>query len=547
MLKHVLKWIPIVTSCCLIAAIPAAAASCESLSSLILPDGKITAAEVVAAGAFTAPGAGGILTGAPGGGFRSVPVFCRIAATLTPSSDSDIKIEVWMPVENWNGKLVGTGNGVWAGSLSHSSMADPVTRGYAAMATDGGHTGNGMSAAFAAGHPEKLVDFGHRAVHEMTVKAKMFIEAFYGKKENRALWVSCSTGGRQGLMASYRYPNDFHGISSMAPANPMVDLMISSLWANYAATKEADRRLSAPQLTAATNAYVSQCDEKDGVKDGIVSDPERCNFTPASIICKDGASGDCLTTAQAAALSDIYNDLKNPRTGEKIYAGFEPGSEQMLAMLVSGNEPFAGATSFLRDLIYADPNWDYKSFDYDKGVETARKFASSIIDVPYNGPVKFLEGGGKLLLSHGWADGLIPARSTVDFYKGLTTDLKDEKLKDSVQLFMLPGVGHCSGGTGPSVVDMLAEIDQWVETGKKPERIIASRPAAMAKTGGMFGKPGATPGKSKDTSEKPVTAKPQAQPQTPSMTRPLCPWPQVAVYKGSGSTDDAANFECRVK
>jgi hypothetical protein len=518
--------ISLAVAACLIAAIPAIGASCENLASLKLPDGKITSAAVVAAGAFTPPGAGGMLAGGPGGNavYKAAPAFCRVTATLTPSSDSDIKIEVWMPVDNWNGKLVGIGNGVWAGSISHSAMAEPLAKGYATVATDAGHTGNGMSGAFAAGKPEKLIDFGYRAVHEMTVKAKMFIEAFYGKKEQRSLWVSCSTGGRQGLMASYRYPNDFDGISSMAPANPMVGLMISTMWSNYASTKEADRRLTMQHLTIANRAYVAACDEKDGVKDGIVSDQERCNFDPASIVCRDGASGDCLTAAQAAALRDIYNDVKNPRTGEKIYAGFSPGSEQGLMMLVSGDEPFPVATSYFKDLVFADPKWNFKTFDYDKDVEAARKYGSAALDVPPDGPVKFLEGGGKLLLSHGWADGLIPARSTLDFYQSLTANLKNEKLKDSVQLFMLPGVGHCSGGDGPSMVDMLSELDRWVETGKKPERIIATRPAAPA---------------------KPASKMAGAAPAIESMTRPLCPWPQVAAYKGSGSTNDATSFECR--
>ena len=536
MLKHVIRWTSIATAAFLFFAIPAAAASCDSLASFKLSDGKITSAELVAAGAFTPPGAGGMLAGGPGGNavYKSAPAFCRITATLTPTSDSEIKIEVWMPVENWNGKLVGIGNGVWAGSISHSALAEPLAKGYATVATNAGHDGNGMSGAFAAGHPEKLIDFGYRAVHEMTVKAKMFLEAFYGQKERRSLWVSCSTGGRQGLMASYRYPDDFHGISSMAPANPMVGLMISTMWANYASTKEADRKLSMPQLMAANRAYIAACDEKDGVKDGIVGDPERCNFDPASIQCKEGASGDCLTAAQAAALRDIYGYVKNARTGENIFAGFEPGSEQMLMMLTSGDEPFPVATSYFRDLVFADPKWDFKTFDYDKDVDVARKFGSAIIDVPPEGPIKFLEGGGKLLLSHGWADGLIPARNTVDFYQSLTANLKDEKLKDSVQLFMLPGVGHCSGGDGPSVVDLLSELDQWVETGKKPERIIATRPAVPAKPAAKTGQP-----------QTPV--KPQAQAQTPEMTRPLCPWPQVAVYKGAGDTNNAASFECRAK
>ncbi|MDR0842168.1 MAG: tannase/feruloyl esterase family alpha/beta hydrolase, partial [Acidobacteriota bacterium] len=386
--KEIVRLIAVAAIGMAVSAIPAAAASCESLASLVLPDGKVTSAAVVAAGAFTPPGGGGMLAGGPGGTavFKSMPAFCRVTATLTPTADSDIKIEVWMPADNWNGKLTGIGNGVWAGNIAYSSMADPVAKGYAAAATDAGHVGDGMSGDFAAGHPEKLVDFGHRAVHEMTVKAKKFIEAYYGKKEQRSLWVSCSTGGRQGLMEAYRYPDDYDGISSMAPANPMVGLMISTMWASYATAQAADRKLSMPQLMAANKAYIAQCDEKDGVKDGVVSDPERCGFDPASLQCKADGGNDCLTAAQASALRDVYGYVKNRRTGEKVFAGFEPGSEQQLMMLVTGNEPFPVAASYFRDLVFADPKWDFKSYDYDKDIEKSRQFGSGILDVPGDGP-----------------------------------------------------------------------------------------------------------------------------------------------------------------
>ena len=527
MLYRIARSMAIIAISYVIFTIPALGASCESIASLALPDGKITSAAIVAAGAFTPPGGGGILAGGPGGTsvYKSVPAFCRVTATLTPTSDSDIKIEVWMPVEKWNGKLAGIGNGVWAGNIAYSSMADPLAQGYAVAATDAGHVGDGMSGAFAAGHPEKLIDFGYRAVHEMTVKAKQFIETYYGRKEQRSLWVSCSTGGRQGLMAAYRYPDDYNGISSMAPANPMVGLMISTMWSNYAATQSSERKLTMSQLMAANRAYIAGCDEKDGVKDGVVSDPERCDFDPAIIQCKADGGSDCLTAAQVAALRDIYGYVKNSRTGENVFAGFEPGSEQQLMMLVTGNEPFPVAMSYFRDLVFADPQWNFKSYDYDKDIEKSRKFGSEVLDVPGDGPVKFLEKGGKLLLSHGWADGLIPARNTIDFYKSLTAAITSEKVRDSVQLFMLPGTGHCGGGDAANIADMLSVIDQWVEGGKKPERIIASR----ASSSGVPGKP----------SSKSIDAKPQ--------TRPLCPWPTVAVYKGSGSTDEAANFECKAK
>lgn len=510
------KWAFIPVILAILTTFPAMAEdSCERLTSLKIKDGKIDTATIVEAGQFKPP-AGGFMMGGPGGmnPFQNTPAFCRVTATLTPTTDSDIKVEVWMPVDKWNGKLVGIGNGVWAGTISHSAMAEPIAKGYATVATDTGHVGTGMDAKWAIGHREKLVDFGYRAVHEMTVKAKEILAVYYGKKEDRAFWVSCSTGGRQGLMAAYRYPGDFNGISSMAPANPMVGLMIGSLWSGYVSLKDDAHKLTPAQLMASNKAYTDKCDEIDGVKDGLVSWPEMCSYDPGIIQCKDGDQESCLTNPQLEALRDIYGGVKNPRTGELVFSGFTPGSEQMLVMLAGGPEPFAGAVSYFRDIVFEDPAWDFKSFDYDKDLAASYKAASDILDVPPDGLSKFFNGGGKLLLSHGWADGLIPAANTVAFYKTMTEKLDKDKVADSARLFMIPGMSHCAEGTGPNVVDMLSVIDNWVTSGKAPETITAS------------------------------TAPMPGQKQ---ITRPLCPYPKVAVYKGSGSTDDAANFECKVK
>jgi feruloyl esterase len=496
---------------CLVSfALPAAAAAasstCEGLASLGLPDGKITSASLVAAGQFTPPAGGMPMMGGPAV-FKNAPSFCRVTATLAPTPDSDIKIEVWMPAENWNGKLVGIGNGVWAGTINYSALAEPLSRGYATVATDTGHVGSGMDAGFAVGHREKLIDFGYRAIHEMTVKAKTILAAYYGKKESLSLWVSCSTGGRQGLMEAYRYPEDYDGISSMAPANPMVGLMIGSLWTGYAAMKDETHRL--PNIMISNKAYIEQCDETDGLKDGIVSDPERCGFDPGIIQCKEGNKNDCLTAQQVAALRDIYGGVKNPATGELVFAGFPPGSEQQLMALAGGNEPFPVATSYFRDIVFNNPQWDFRSYDYDKDLEASFKAGSDILDVPSDGFSRFFEGGGKLLLSHGWADGLIPAPNTVAFYKSMIANMDPEKAAESVRLFMFPGMGHCGGGDAPCAVDMLSVIDKWVSEGKAPDSIIASRP-----------------------------------PDQKPMTRPVCPYPRIAGYKGTGDIDNAANFIC---
>jgi feruloyl esterase len=482
-------------------------AACADLMKLQVKDTTITLAESVAKGAFKAP-PGGAGPPVPESTWAQLPGFCRVAGIVKPTSDSEIRFEVWMPQENWNAKFVGIGNGVWAGSISYSGMAEPLAAGYSTASTDTGHQGNPLDAGFAVGHPEKLRDFAHRAIHEMTRVAKESISAFYGKRTSRSLFVSCSTGGRQGLMAAHRYPQDYDGISAMAPANPMVPLMVGSLWTGYAALKDDASRISPAKWSVVHKAAVASCDAQDGVKDGIIGSPKSCRFDPATLQCKDADTADCLTAPQVSAVRAIYAGTKNPRTGEQIYPGFAIGSEPMLPILTSGPEPFPVATTYLRGLVFKDPKWDFRTFDYDKDVVRAKE-AGAELDVPPNGLAPYFEGGRKLLLTHGWADGLIPAQSTIDFYQSLTANLGREKSGNGVRLFMAPGMGHCAGGEGPSAMDLVSVIDDWVATGKAPERIVASNP------------PGA-----------------------PKRTRPLCPYPQEAVYSGRGSTDSEESFRC---
>ena len=485
------------------------AAECAQLAGLKLPHTQITLAETVAAGTFEPPGGPGAgPPGAPPEAYSRLPAFCRIAGTLRPSSDSDIRFEVWLPSSGWNGKFVGVGNGVWAGSITYFSMIEPLSMGYATAATDDGHQGNPLDASFAAGHPEKLTDFGHRAVHEMTLAAKAVITAFYSNPAKRSLFVSCSTGGRQGLMEAYRYPQDYDGISSMAPANPMVSLMVSSLWTGNATLKDAASHIPPPKFTLLHKAAVDACDARDGVKDGIISLPGACHFDPAVLECKAGDQPDCLTPAQVAAARAIYQGPHNPRTGKPIYPGFSPGSELMFPLQTQGPEPFGVAFTYMRDLVFKDPHWDFRSFDYDKDVTLAMQTDSAELDVPPTGLAAFLGDGRKLLLSHGWSDGLIPTQSTINFYNRLTAHVGSAKA-DQTRLFLIPGMGHCGGGEGPFVFNAIATLDDWVQTGHAPERIVVSNP------------PGA-----------------------PARTRPLCPHPKVAVYSGSGSTDDEKSFKC---
>ena len=286
-------------------AAPAAAADCAGLARMSLPGGRITAAEVVAPGAFQQPAApGGPPPGVGGGAYRDLPEFCRVRATLTPTSDSDIKSEVWLPASGWNGKYVGIGNGIWAGTISFGELGAALSRGYAVAATDTGHTGNGLTADFAIGHPEKLVDFGHRAVHETAVTAKRAIAAFYGRGPQLSFWNSCSTGGRQGLMAAYRCPEDFDAISAMAPANPMTDLMTQSMWAGWQPQRVAGASVPPPVLAAVHRAAVAQCDRLDGLEDGLIARPEICSFDPGTV--------EGLTPEQVETMRAIYRGPNGP-------------------------------------------------------------------------------------------------------------------------------------------------------------------------------------------------------------------------------------------
>jgi feruloyl esterase len=484
------------------------AADCSKLASLKLPHTEITLAQEIAAGAFKAPPEPGAGFPIPPDAYAHLPAFCRVAGTSRPTPDSDIRFEVWLPASSWNGKFVGTGNGVWAGSVPYFAMVEPLMLGYATMATDDGHQGSPLDASFAAGHPEKLIDFGHRAVHETTVVAKEVIAALYGKKTQRSLFVSCSTGGRQGLMEAYRYPADYEGISSMAPANPMTPLLISSLWTGNATLKDSASRIPPPKFAMIHQAVLQACDANDGVKDGIVSAPGACKFDPAALQCKGDEGPQCLTAPQIAALRAIYQGPRNPRTGQQIHPGFSVSSEPMFPIQAGGPEPFPVATTYMRSLVFKDPKWYFTKFDYDKDAARAIQVGSDALDVPATGIDKFIAGGGRLLMSHGWADGLIPAMATVNFYSDLTAHLGVKKA-DSTRLFMIPGMGHCAGGEGPFMWNAIATLDNWVTTGKAPERIVASNP------------PGAPP-----------------------RTRPLCPWPQEAQYSGAGSTDEEKSFKC---
>ncbi len=488
-----------------------AAVSCDKLAALSLPHATVTMAARVEAGSFVPPPVPWETRPPDPAPFRNLPAFCRVAATLTPSRDSMIHIEVWLPVDGWNGKFMGVGNGGWAGSISYGSLAGALRRGYAAASTDTGHQGAGQDGSWIQGHPEKLVDYGYRAVHEMTVKAKALVEACYGRMPRYSYWSGCSNGGRQALKEAQQFPADYDGIIAGAPANSWSRLMASQLWIALAVHRDEAAYIPPKKYARIHKAALEACDAQDGIRDGVLDDPTRCRFDPKELECKSVEADDCLTAAQVEAARKIYAPLKNPRTGEVIFPGLEPGSELGWAGL-AGPVPFPLPKDYFGQAVLGKAGWDWKTFDFDRDLARALRADPGKINADHPDLRPFAGRGGKLLIYFGWNDQLIPPRDIIRYYESAVQKLGGAaKASGSVRLFMVPGTNHCGGGDGPCKFDMVGPLEQWVEQRQAPDRIIGSH-----ETGGVTDR-----------------------------TRPLCPYPLAARYKGTGSTDDAANFECK--
>ena len=489
-----------------LSATGAAAAPCDALTSLSLKDTTITAAVLVPAGHFAPPGGqeAGEGTGSP---YRELAEFCRVSATIRPTSDSDIKVEVWLPTRNWNGKFQAVGNGGWAGVISYAAMADAVRGGYASASTDTGHVGG--RGTFALGHPEKLTDFGWRAVHEMTVKAKAVIGEFYGSGPRLSYWNGCSTGGRQGLKEAQMFPEDYDAIIAGAPANRTA----ISLWIAHAVLKDPASYIPPSKYPVIHRAAVNACDMNDGLKDGLIDDPRSCRFDPQVLLCKAGDDANCLTAPQVEAARKIYSPAINPRTRQEMFASLVPGTELGWGVQALGPDPSNNIYDQYRYVVFKDPNWDWRTFDFDGDVVRGDLPENLIMNATDPDMQPFFARGGKLLLYHGWSDPNVPAVNTVKYYDQVVANLGGAaSASDKVRLFMAPGMGHCRGGEGPNVFDKIGALERWREQGVAPEKLDASH-----STNGKIDR-----------------------------TRPLCPYPQVAKYTGKGSIDDAANFVCRV-
>ncbi len=515
-----------------------AATPCEGLHAVQLPNATITKAEFVAEGVFKPvppPGPPRPPAAAPAPADPNAkppepviaPAHCRIVVELKPSRDSLINMELWLPpADKWNGKFEAVGNGGWAGYIQGMGGAPGATppmvtalrAGYATSGNDTGHQqGNGE---FTLAHPEKTIDFAYRAMHEMVLKSKTLITAFYSQGPRLSYYNGCSTGGRQGLMEAQRYPEDFDGIIAGAPANDHIGLHAGDMARMVDIFKDPEGLITKAKQELLAKSVMNACDTLDGVKDNIITNPVSCTFDPAVLQCKSGDGADCLNAKQVSTAKRLYAAAKNSK-GELVFPGYSYGGESaynvMRGVTALGNVsedtsayPVPGDLQLgtYRYLAHQDPIWDWKTFNIDTDPALAKK-NGGIINSTDPDMSKFKAHGGKLILYHGWADPAIQPEHTVDYYSSVLDKMGNGQ-DNWMRLFMVPGMGHCSGGAGPNQIDWMAALEGWREKGSVPDFIIGKGTLA----------------------EKP-------------MTRPVCSYPQNSAYKGSGDINDAANFVCK--
>ena len=532
-----------------------AATTCEGLINLPLPHGQVTAAQTVTGGTFNTPP--GCTTGSTGCTTNTgLPQFCRVAGTATPTNDSIINFEVWIPTDNsFNGKYEQLGCGGFCGSISYSGLANAIKRGYASAATDDGSQAGGQP-TFALGHPEKIIDYGYRALKETTDKSKTIITALTGQGPQRSYFNGCSKGGHEALMEAQRYPDDFDGIIVGSPANFWTHLLTGAVWNQQALLNDPASYIPPSLLPVLSKAVLAQCVGQDGgVKtDVFLNDPRDCHFDPAAVQCVAGQDPTtCLSSAQVRAARKIYSGPYDPATGEQIFPGYEPGSESNASNWpawitgASRDADLSNSTGqalqlffgngFFGYFVFQDPNWDFGTLNFTSDVTLTDEDLGPILNSTDPDLRPLRAHGAKIVHYVGWADSAIAPINSVKYYNSVRDELAGveagqnrdrwEEIQEFYRLFMVPGMAHCGGGDGPNAFgdgtnnapvidadhDLLKALERWVEQGVAPEKIIATHYVNNTPASGV------------------------------QFQRPLCPFPQVARYT-VGDPTNADNFKC---
>jgi hypothetical protein len=508
--------------------------TCVQLRRLKLEDARVLSASVMAAGNFLPEN---VKAGTPEAKvFQKLPEFCRVVVEGTPSSDSQIAVEVWMPITGWNRKIRGQGNGGFAGSIDYRGMAGSLNLGYATSGTDAGHKGEATDASWALHHPEKTKDFGYRAIHVTAGLAKTITRTFYETEPARSYFDSCSDGGREALMEAQRFPTDYDGILAGAPANDWTHLLTAALDLSKATTASEEDFIPPEMLPIITAAALKGCDAKDGIKDGILEDPRNCHFDPDLLHCNGTESNACLSAVQIQTVKKIYAG-GSEAAARQVFPGLMPSSEAgdgqwkdwITGPAFGKGSMLAYSTNFFRYMVFSNPKWNYHTADVSGVLKAADRTTASILNSTDPNLKPFYQRGGKLILYHGWLDSAISPLNTIKYYRDVVSTMGQGSAGEFFKLYMIPGMGHCAGGPGPFVFGQLGigeardpnhnifvALEKWVETGTAPGPIIGK--------------------KLNDDKDASKGVK---------LTRLLCPFPQIAIYDGGSDPNTASSFSCK--
>ncbi|MBW4028784.1 MAG: tannase/feruloyl esterase family alpha/beta hydrolase [Acidobacteria bacterium] len=499
---------------------------CQKASSLHLPDIQIVSVGEVS------PNSAATFRELSPALLQGLPAFCRVQAVARPASDSEIHIEVWIPIANWNRRFWGVGNGGFGGSIDLYSMANLVGRGFATAGTDTGHSLPSSNATWALGHPQKIEDFGWRAIHLMTITAKAVVAAVTDQSPAKSYFGSCSTGGRQALMEVQRFPGDYDGVLAGAPANDWTSLLAMGASDMKAFDSEPDSYISPEDLTVIHDAVERACHATNGV----VADPTRCSFNPRELVCSQNRSTGCLNKDQVGFLKRLYQGLPRP-PDSPAFPGYEPGGELGpggWSTWLTGRSPGASLMAvFVRgyyaNFVYDDSNWQIRDFNLRSASALSKRGSEQALNATATDLAAFRDRGGKLIIYHGWSDPAIPPLSSVRYFNGVIRTMGVSDTESFLRLYMVPGMQHCAGGPGadsfgqedPSFPptdasrDIASSLVKWVEEGKSPESLIATK---------------------YDNSEgksRPV-----------KFTQLLCPYPLAARYTRTGEKGNATSYVC---
>ncbi|HEU4617369.1 MAG TPA: tannase/feruloyl esterase family alpha/beta hydrolase [Gammaproteobacteria bacterium] len=506
----VLGGLTFAASVSLVGQASAAQRSCADLKSASFKDTRIeTAEEVRPSPAWEFPPSvfNGLAATDPTGTLKAEQPFCRVVATI----ETEIKFELWLP-DDWNGKYQQVGNGGYTGAINYPTMGGALAKGYATASSDLGHVSkNAFETDWMVGHKQRILDFGYRAHHLVSEIAKQMVDAYYGEQPKYSYFVGCSSGGWQALTEIQKYPEDFNGVVAGAPAHNFVRLNTRGTVTAQIGLEHPDGNLSRAQTQLVAQTALKQCDAKDGAADGLMSDPLHCDFDPKQLECKAGEQGDsCLTPAQAERVETLYGPLKS-KGGLDLYPG-----PTISAALGPSAPAKADAPALAAPLANALKEFGYTSdatiasFDADKAIPAMEKLMDPVMSATNPDLSAFKARGGKVVAWHGWSDPAISPYNTLHYYESVQKKMSVD-MDDFYRIFFVPGMGHCgAGASGPDKFDVVAALEAWVEKGAAPTRIEATQ----YKDGKVV------------------------------RTRPLCKYPEVAKYKGSGSVDDAQSFEC---